>query len=95
VFALSDEMAFGVHRSAREHGLHVPDDVSIIGVDDHEMSAVIGLTTIAQDVSGHGSTAARLLLDQLSAPDGTVVEHRCHDVSLVPRTSTSPNARPE
>ncbi|MDA2944151.1 MAG: LacI family DNA-binding transcriptional regulator [Actinomycetota bacterium] len=95
VFALSDEMAFGVHRAAREHGLRVPDDVSIIGVDDHEMSAVIGLTTIAQDVSGHGSTAARLLIDQLSAADTKAVEHICHDVTLVPRSSTSPNARPE
>ena len=38
VFAASDEMAIGAILAARDLGLHVPDDVSVIGVDDHELS---------------------------------------------------------
>lgn len=88
IFALSDEMAFGAYRAARERGLNIPDDLSIIGVDDHEMAAVIGLTTVAQNVTEHGSTAARLLIDRLSDGENGAIEHICHEVNLITRTTT-------
>lgn len=72
VFAMSDEMAFGAILAARERGIDVPGDCSIVGVDDHEVSIVLGLTTVRQPVSDHGAWAARLLVDQLQ--DGMSTE---------------------
>ena len=66
IFALSDEMAFGAVIAARDLGLAIPDDVSLIGVDDHEVAEVMGLTTVRQRVVEHGALAARALLRRLS-----------------------------
>ncbi|MCW4385980.1 LacI family transcriptional regulator [Salinibacterium sp. SYSU T00001] len=65
IFAASDEMAIGTILAARDMGLHVPDDVSVIGVDDHELSNFFGLTTVAQFPELQGRMAAEILLDQL------------------------------
>ena len=66
IFALSDEMAFGAVIAARDLGLAIPDDVSLIGVDDHEVAEVMGLTTVRQRVVEHGALAARALLRRLT-----------------------------
>jgi DNA-binding LacI/PurR family transcriptional regulator len=66
LFALSDEMALGALLAARDLGLDVPADLSLVGVDDHEVAEVIGLTTVRQHVVEHGAIAARTLLRQLS-----------------------------
>ena len=68
IFAASDEMAFGVLRTARELGLQVPEDLSVVGIDDHEMSGIFDLTTIAQPVHEQGRVAAQQVLAALSAP---------------------------
>ena len=70
IFAMSDEMAMGALKAARDAGLCVPDDLSIIGVDDHELAHVLDLTTVRQDVTGKGSTAARWIVTDLES-------HRC------------------
>lgn len=70
VFAMSDEMAFGALLAARDHGIEVPADLSVVGVDDHDVSIVLGLTTVRQSVADHGSRAARLLIDQLTSDSG-------------------------
>ena len=87
VFAMSDEMAFGAMRTIRDAGLRIPDDISVVGFDDHELSDVFGLTTIRQQVDQHGAVAARLLLDLM---DDDEVSHRVVDTELVVRTSTAP-----
>jgi DNA-binding LacI/PurR family transcriptional regulator len=66
VFAASDEMAFGAILALRQHGWRVPEDVSVIGIDDHEMAASFGLTTVAQHPFDQGAAAARLLVDELA-----------------------------
>jgi LacI family transcriptional regulator, repressor for deo operon, udp, cdd, tsx, nupC, and nupG len=86
VFAMSDEMAFGAMRTAREMGLRVPEDMSIVGFDDHEFSSVMGLTTIRQPVSESGATAARQVLDALTT-EGTTAHHRAA-THLIVRSST-------
>ena len=67
VFAASDEMAIGTILAARDFGLRVPQDLSVIGMDGHELGDVFGLTTIDQDARGQGALAARLLLERLDA----------------------------
>jgi LacI family repressor for deo operon, udp, cdd, tsx, nupC, and nupG len=66
VFAEYDELAIGALRTLRKAGIQVPRQLSIVGVDDHEMSSVVDLTTVAQPVHELGAVAARLLLDTLA-----------------------------
>jgi DNA-binding LacI/PurR family transcriptional regulator len=65
VFAASDEMAVGAVHAVREAGLRVPEDVSVIGIDDHDMAEFFDLTTVAQPVHEQGRLAATLLLEAL------------------------------
>ena len=41
VFCLADSMAYGVYAAARELSLSVPDDVSVLGYDDHPVSRLL------------------------------------------------------
>ena len=79
VFSMSDEMAFGALLALRDLGRSAPQDLSIVGVDDHDLSIVVGLTTVRQSVSDHGSRAARLLIDQL---EGAPIEVARHDGAI-------------
>jgi LacI family repressor for deo operon, udp, cdd, tsx, nupC, and nupG len=67
VFALSDEMAFGALRSLSLHGLVAGRDVSIVGIDGHDVSEHLDLTTVAQPVTELGRMAAEALLAQIQA----------------------------
>jgi DNA-binding LacI/PurR family transcriptional regulator len=69
IFAACDEMAMGAISTLRQNGLRVPEDVSVIGVDDHDVSAVVGLTTVQQPAAEQGRLAAEALLGPL-AEDG-------------------------
>ena len=88
IFAASDEMAMGVVLAARALGLRVPDDLSVIGVDGHELGELIGLTTIAQPASAQGTAAAQLLLAMITgqpAPEKVIFP-----TDLLVRNSTAP-----
>ncbi len=89
IFAFSDEMAFGVLWAARERGLSVPDDLSVVGVDDHDGSPVVGLTTVHQDVAEHGAHAARAMIGMLTGGDVTL-DRQNAPIRLVERLTTAP-----
>ncbi len=55
----------GVIAAARELGLHVPDDLSVIGYDDIEAADYVGLTTIRQQLLESGRRGAEVLLAQI------------------------------
>ena len=65
ILAASDEMAVGVLGAARWIGLGVPADLSVMGIDDHTFGAVLGLSTIHQDVRAQGRAAVTLLVEAL------------------------------
>jgi DNA-binding LacI/PurR family transcriptional regulator len=91
VFCHSDEMAFGALKALRRSGLRCPEDISIIGVDDHELADIFDVTTVAQPVASQGAAAARWVVSRLegTAPDaGPPVV--IHPVRLVLRGSTGP-----
>jgi len=69
IFAACDEMALGAIAVLRQAGLRVPADVSVIGIDDHDVARVVGLTTVAQPAAEQGRLAAGTLLGPLA--DGT------------------------
>lgn len=74
VFVASDEMAFGVIKALRERGRSVPEDVSIVSVDDIALAAFCAppLTAVRQDFFGYGAAAVRLLLDADAGPEEAV-----------------------
>lgn len=63
VFCFADSIAYGVYAAAQELGLAVPDDVSVMGYDDHPMSGLLtpGLTTVDWDIDGIVKAAVRLI----------------------------------
>jgi LacI family repressor for deo operon, udp, cdd, tsx, nupC, and nupG len=91
VFAEYDELAIGALWTLRRAGLRVPDDISVIGIDDHEMAAVLDLTTVAQSASEQGTTAARLLMQVLeSGAEGPTAQPVLLPSRLLLRGSTAP-----
>jgi LacI family transcriptional regulator len=95
IFAGSDQQALGVYEAARQRGLRVPQDLSVVGFDDLPMSRWFSppLTTVRQPLAEMGRTAAEML--------GTLVEGLPLPSSrmelateLVVRGSTAPPPRP-
>jgi DNA-binding LacI/PurR family transcriptional regulator len=93
IFCNSDEMGFGAMMAAKDLGLRVPEDVSIIGIDNHDMSELFGMTTIDQRVREQGAEAARLILELMRDPSlenhVNVEEDVEWPVSLLIRSSTA------
>jgi DNA-binding LacI/PurR family transcriptional regulator len=90
VFAESDEMAYGAIMAIRRSGLRVPEDIAVIGFDDHATAELMDLTTIRQPVGQQGAVLAQELLDSLSGaadPSDLVLE-----TELVVRGSTVTSA---
>ncbi|MEI6874476.1 MAG: LacI family DNA-binding transcriptional regulator [Spirochaetota bacterium] len=71
VFAATDELAIGAIRALHEAGLKVPDDVSVIGFDDIDISdyLVPALTTVSQPIHDMGRTTAEMMSDLISGED--------------------------
>ncbi len=89
VLAASDEMALGVLGAARTLGLDVPADLSIVGIDDHDLAAVFGLTTVRQDVTAQGEAAAQTLLALLGLVQTATIPEQTFPVELVVRSSVA------
>ena len=90
VFAANDRVAIGAMRAIIEAGLRIPDDISIVGVDDIEMSAYCNppLTTLRQSLVGVATLGIEILLDILEGKQPQ--ESRIVlDPTLVVRGSTS------
>jgi DNA-binding LacI/PurR family transcriptional regulator len=75
IFAASDTQALGVVAAATELGLHVPDDVSVIGYDDIEAADYVGLSTVRQQLFESGRRGAEILLAE--------IEHRVDPPPIV------------
>lgn len=74
IVCASDMMALGAIRAARQQGLQVPKDVSVVGFDDSPLIAFTDppLTTIRQPVQAMGQAAVRALLEEIG---GTPAPH--------------------
>jgi DNA-binding LacI/PurR family transcriptional regulator len=82
VFAQNDRMAVGAIRALRDAGKHVPQDVSVVGVDDMPLASYFDppLTTILQDTYRMGRLAACTLIDAIEQP-----EKACQPMHIEPR----------
>ena len=86
-------MAFGAIMAAKDLGLRVPEDISVIGIDNHDMSSFFELSTIDQQVRQQGVASAKRLLELLDDPrleeHVNVTEDLEWPVHLVVRSSTA------
>jgi LacI family transcriptional regulator len=71
IFASNDLSAFGALEAIRQHGLRIPDDISLLGFDDIPQASVTypKLTTVRQPLEQMGRAAVAMLLDCIANPD--------------------------
>jgi DNA-binding LacI/PurR family transcriptional regulator len=86
ILGMSDELALGVVDGAREAGVDVPGDLSVVGFDDAPAAEPRGLTTVRQPLVEKGRTAGRMLLEAIDggSPDDVLLP-----TELVVRRSTA------
>ncbi|MDG4798094.1 substrate-binding domain-containing protein [Micromonospora sp. WMMD1082] len=91
IFAGSDLQAMGVLRAARQLGLDVPGDLSVVGYDNLPVSAWIGpaLTTVNQPLYDMAGTATQMLLD-LARGNALPTSRIDLVAELIVRESTAP-----
>jgi len=89
IFAACDEIAIGVIIAARQLGIAIPQQLSIVGVDDHSLSAMFGLTTLRQEPAAQGALAVELIMDELDNETPTEEKQISVPVQLVVRSSTT------
>jgi len=89
IFAANDVMAFGVVRTALDRGLRIPEDLSLIGFDNIEFSAIVHppLTTIQQPKYEMGYAAIEILLRLARDKNWQTPEHRLLGVEMIERQS--------
>ena len=95
IFAGNDQQAMGVYEAARQLGIRIPDDLSVIGFDDVPTSQFMTppLTTIHQPLIEMAQQAAQLAIDIRNGkidPLGDVPRRIILPTSLVVRESTAP-----
>ena len=88
IFCHSDEMAFGAIKAIRERGMRIPEDISVIGFDDHELATYVGLTTVAQPPQFEGQMAAAAAIAEVSNPSAERKNINI-PVNLVVRSTTA------
>lgn len=91
IFAASDTQAFGVLQAAKERGVEVPQELSVIGYDDVEMAELLNLTTVHQPLFDSGLQSVDLLLRNIDRSDPAPVRRQL-PVHVVERNTT---ARPK
>jgi LacI family transcriptional regulator len=91
IFAGSDQQALGVYEAARQRGLRIPEDLSVVGFDDLPMSRWTSppLTTVRQPLAEMGRVAAEMLGTIIA---GLTLGSRRMELAteLIVRTSTAP-----
>ena len=92
IFAANDVLAIGAMQTARQLGIDVPGQLSVVGMDDIYAAATASppLTTIAKAKYDIGAWAGRFLLDRMAA--GAALPPRRHvaPCRMVVRDSTAP-----
>jgi LacI family transcriptional regulator, repressor for deo operon, udp, cdd, tsx, nupC, and nupG len=88
IFCHSDEMAFGAMKAIRNKGMRVPEDISVIGFDNHDIAQYIGLTTVSQPPQFEGQVAAASAIAEVADPT-LEPKHIVVPLSLVVRETTA------
>lgn len=89
LFCATDWLAVGAIDAIRQHGLHVPKDIGVVGFDDISIAQYRSrpLTTIHQDIDQLGADAVDILMQLIANPSMDSV-HKVIPVTLVKRATT-------
>jgi LacI family transcriptional regulator len=91
IMSVNDYLAVGVYRAVGQHGLRIPDDVSVAGFDNTTMASQLFPSLTSVDVGGRdiGRVAVRLLFERFADPGRPqqIVEM---PAQLIIRESTGP-----
>lgn len=92
VLAGNDLLAIGALLAMREDGVSVPDDVSLVGIDDIDASRATTppLTTVAKPKYEIGVQAANLLLERMGGNQAQTPRHVVLAGELKIRATTAP-----
>jgi LacI family transcriptional regulator len=98
IFSGNDLMALGILWAARERGVRIPEDLSLIGLDDIQLAAEVSpsLASVALPRHQIGSLTMSLLLDLIAMPQTmqqSPVREEIVETRLVVRQSTAPPGR--
>jgi LacI family transcriptional regulator len=95
LFCFNDRVAMGAYQAASALGLRIPEDVSIVGIDNLEIIADAlwpGLTTVALPHYEMGRWAVNRILDDIESPGEPAVKTKL-DCPLIKRGSLGPPSR--
>ena len=90
IFCASDEMAMGIIFEATRAGVRVPEDLSVVGIDDHDFAEAMGLTTVRQRPDEQAELATKMLLDELNGVAGAVRSAVAPHQLIIRRTTAAP-----
>ncbi|WP_329400430.1 LacI family DNA-binding transcriptional regulator [Streptomyces lydicus] len=94
IFVEQDELAVAVLWTLRKSGFDVPERLSVLGFDDHDIARWVGLSTIAQSPTEIGRAAGELARALIETPDTDRERHIVLPTHLIPRATTAPLAPP-
>lgn len=74
IFAFNDLIAYGIYKESRNYNLSIPDDLSVVGLDDIFLSEIIQppLTTVAQPIAQTADIVVKKLLDLMLPSSGPI-----------------------
>jgi LacI family transcriptional regulator len=89
ILTYNDNLALNTIQAIEEIGLKVPDDISVIGIDDISIAKLynVQLTTVAQDKSEIGKKCAEIIINKITGKS-KVFEHFILEPKLIVRKST-------
>ncbi|WP_217526648.1 LacI family DNA-binding transcriptional regulator [Vibrio cholerae] len=89
VFACNDDMALGAMRAMHEHGIHVPKQISLIGIDNEPAAAfaIPSLSSVSLPI-GELTQQAMSLAVEIANKKPQDAQHRLYQGSLIAREST-------
>ena len=87
IMAFNDIIALGAIEAVEEMGYKVPEDISVVGIDDVYPARLyrVKLTTLAQDKLGIGELCAKIVIDKISNPDNKKNIQKIFPTELVTR----------
>lgn len=88
VFAMSDEMAFGVLRALHRHGVTPGQDIKVVGFDGHDLADAFDLSTVAQPAQALGFEAAEMVMAKIGSKGNGVADAVVLPTHLQARGST-------
>jgi LacI family transcriptional regulator len=90
VFAVTDELAVGAMRALYEEGVRVPNDISVMGLDDIDISAYLSpaLSTVRQPIREMGKKTADIMYSLIAEGGKATVESSIFSYDLIVRETT-------